>query len=48
VTVAKAGYLWADFETDEGEGPTTSGTTFVFDAKGNRVLSRDWTGSHDY
>jgi hypothetical protein len=41
-------YLWADVETDEGEGPAKTGTTYVFSATGKRVMSRDWIGSHQY
>jgi hypothetical protein len=48
VTVKGVKYIWADFETDEGEGPTQTGTTFVFDVKGVRVISKSWTGSHGY
>ena len=48
VTASGTKYIWADFETDEGEGPVQTGTTFLFDAKGTRILSRDWTSSHDY
>jgi hypothetical protein len=48
VTVSGKKYVWADFETDEGEGPVQQGTTQVFDAKAGRVLSRNWTGSHQY
>lgn len=48
VHVKSSVYLWADFETDEGEGPTKTGTTIVFDRKGAEVVKLDWTGAHGY
>jgi hypothetical protein len=48
ITVSGVKYLWADYETDEGEGPTASGQTQVFDVTGKKVLFRSWTGTHDY
>jgi hypothetical protein len=48
VTVAGKKYIWADFETDEGEGPAASGKTFVFDDSGKKILFRSWSGSHDF
>jgi hypothetical protein len=41
-------FMWVDAETDEGEGPTQQGTTFVFSSAGRRVLSLQWFGAHDY
>jgi len=48
VHVKSSVYLWVDFETDEGEGPTKMGTTIVFDRKGGKVVKLDWTGAHGY